>query len=328
MMVWLPVNPCSSKEHPVGTILVTGIAGGLAQRVAERLLSEGHTVIGVDYREVHHPVSKAIKVYRANYNKTIIEDVFKHHAFDVVLHLGRVGNLKESPGKRFDLNVVGSQKIMNLCNQHHVKRLVVLSTFHIYGAHHANHVPISEEDPLRAGLDFPQLGDAIQLDNMASTWVYQFPAVCTTVLRVTNVVGPNISNAMSSFLRKSTVPYVLGFNPMTQFIHEDDLTDAILATMNRYERGVFNVAGDALMPWRTALKLARAKIRPLPGAMVDVYITLAANSFPSYLVNFFKYPCVITDEKFRKTFDWAPKVPMDQTIWSTVREVREGKKSH
>ena len=59
----------------------------------------------------------ACATYRANYNKTGIEDVFKRHRFDAVLHLGRVGNLKESIGKRFDLNVVGSQKIMNLCVQ-------------------------------------------------------------------------------------------------------------------------------------------------------------------------------------------------------------------
>ena len=45
-----------------------------------------------------------------------------------LMGLGRVGNLKESMGKRFDLNVVGSQKVMNLCRDHKVRRLVVLSS--------------------------------------------------------------------------------------------------------------------------------------------------------------------------------------------------------
>ena len=148
--------------------LITGISGSLSRRVADRLLARGDTVVGVDYRKAPSDLDPRIRFYQANYNKTRIEDVFRHHSFSTVLHLGRVGNLKEGMGKRFDLNVLGSQKIMNLCLQSHVKRLVVMSTFHIYGAHPANHIPISEEDPLHAGADFPQIADAIQLDNMAS----------------------------------------------------------------------------------------------------------------------------------------------------------------
>ena len=41
-----------------------------------------------------------------------IADVFRRHKPQVVLHLGRVGNLRVSKDKRFDLNVVGSAKII------------------------------------------------------------------------------------------------------------------------------------------------------------------------------------------------------------------------
>src|SRR5689334_10247053 len=133
-------------------ILITGIAGGLARRVAELLTAQGHSLAGVDYRETEAlpPSLSNMIVYKANYNKTAIEDIFKRHSFERVLHLGRVGNLKESMGKRFDLNVVGSQKVMNLCRDTGVRRLIVMSTFHIYGAHPANHTPIHEDEPLRA----------------------------------------------------------------------------------------------------------------------------------------------------------------------------------
>ena len=91
------------------TTLITGFSGGLAQRVGELLKARGEEIVGVDYRDTDplSPSLDGVKVYRANYNKTIIEDIFRHHRFDRVLHLGRVGNLKESLGKRFDLNVVG-----------------------------------------------------------------------------------------------------------------------------------------------------------------------------------------------------------------------------
>ncbi|MCW8138394.1 MAG: NAD-dependent epimerase/dehydratase family protein, partial [Planctomycetota bacterium] len=178
--------------------LITGIAGGLAQRVAEKLNAGGEHVVGVDYRHVDGIEQRipGVSVYRASYNKTAIEDVFRRHDVRALLHLGRVGNLSESIDKRFELNVIGSQKLMSLCLQHEVESLVVLSTFHIYGAHPRNHVPISEDDPLRAGTEFPQIADAIQLDNMATTWIYQHRAVRTVVLRATNVVGPHIDNTM------------------------------------------------------------------------------------------------------------------------------------
>jgi UDP-glucose 4-epimerase len=306
----------------MATILVTGFSGGLAQRVAERLVRRGDEVVGVDYRQVHglEGALANVPVHRAQYHKTAIEDVFRTRPFDAVLHLGRVGNLREDVNKRFDLNVTGSKKLLDLCVQQKVKSLVVLSTFHIYGANPRNHVPISEEDLLQAGTEFPQIADAIQLDNMASTWVYKHPELRTVVLRPTNVVGPTVHNTISKFLRLPVVPHIVGFNPMTQFVHESDLADAIVASLDGNERGIFNIAGPAVLPWRTALEIAEARTFPLPETVAATYMTLAG--FPRYLLNFYKYPCVITDEAFRKAFAWKSNVDMRTTLVSTVAAAR------
>jgi UDP-glucose 4-epimerase len=215
---------------------------------------------------------------------------------------------------------MGSQKLMNLCLQHHVKSLVVLSTFHIYGAHPRNHIPISEDDPLQAGPEFPQIADAIQLDNMASTWVFKHPEVRTVVLRATNVVGPTVQNTISKFLRLPIVPHIIGFDPMTQFIHESDLAAAIVAALLGEARGVFNVAGPAVLPWKTALDIVDAKTFPLPATIAAAYMTIAG--FPRYLLNFYKYPCVISDDAFRRAFSWQPRVDIRTTLVSTVSSAR------
>jgi UDP-glucose 4-epimerase len=310
----------------VASILITGFAGALAQDVAETLVARGDSVVGVDYRTVGAlPKTLAnVPVHRASYNKTAIEDVFRASngapRFDAVLHLGRVGNLREDLGKRFDLNVMGSQKLLDLCLRYQVRSLVVLSTFHIYGAHPQNHVPISEEDPLRAGTEFPQIADAIQLDSMASTWIWRHPEVRTVLLRPTNVVGPRVHNTMSKFLRLPIVPHIIGFNPMTQFVHERDLADAIVAALDGRDRGIFNIAGPGVLPWRTALEIVEAQTFPLPSAVAMGYMRFAG--FPPYLANFYKYPCVITDEAFRKAFGWKSNVDLRTTLVSTVAEAR------
>ena len=304
------------------TVLITGINGGLSRMVGAALAAQGHEVVGVDYRPLEGGLEFEATTYQANYNKTRIEDVFRRHKPGLVLHLGRVGNLKVRMGKRFDLNVMGSAKVMQLCVKYGARRLVVLSTFHIYGAHPHNHTPIYEHEPLRAGSAFPQIADAIQLDGQASVWVYQHPEVQTVLLRPCNVVGPNLSNAMSRFLRQPRVPVTVGFNPMVQFIHERDIASAITAAAAGEAIGVFNVAGRSPVPWREALALTGARILPFPEAAAALYLKVAGAFkavLPSYLINFTKYPCVISDAAFREVFDWQPQVGERETIVSTAR---------
>lgn len=304
--------------------LITGIAGGLAGLVGRRLHRRGYEIIGIDYRPPR-VLDYPAQLYQASYNKTKIEDIFRRHPPSHVFHLGRVGNLKERPGKRFDLNVIGSRKVMDLCVRAGARRLVVLSTYHIYGAHPHNHIPIFEEDPLRAGPDFPQIADAIQLDNQALTWAYQHPELKTAVLRPTNVIGPAITNAMSRFLRLKVVPALMGFDPMTQFVHQDDLADVIERIGESDDVGVFNVSGPRAIPWRKALEIAGMSTVPVPSSVAMSYLRIAgavSHSFPPYLVRFFQYPCVISGEKIRRTVGWAPRIDAEDAVRETARSAR------
>jgi UDP-glucose 4-epimerase len=313
-----------SADGEARVALVTGMSGGLSQIVGRELAARGLEVIGVDYRPFAAPLDFVSKSYVANYNKTRIEDVFRRHRPGLVLHLGRVGNLKESMGKRFDLNVLGSRKVMDLALKYGVRRLVVLSTFHIYGAHPHNHTPIGEEDPLRAGTEFPQIGDAIQLDAQALLWTYRNPEVRTALLRPCNVIGPAIQNSMSRFLRQRALPSMLGFNPMVQVIHADDLARAILAVADADAIGVYNVAGDVPLPWREVLRLAGGRVLPVPSSFAELWLRVGAaftRTLPPYLLRFFMYPCVISDAALRKTFAWEPCIGNAEAIRSTVRGV-------
>jgi UDP-glucose 4-epimerase len=303
------------------TALITGIAGGLAQLVGAQLRQRGFGIIGVDYRPLAQPLDYEATIYQANYNKTRIEDIFRRHCPSHVLHLGRVGNLKIKMGKRFDLNVVGSTKLMELSLRYGAKRMLVLSTFHIYGAHASNHTPIHEEEPLRAGTEFPEIGDAVQLDNQAVIWIYRHPEVQTVLLRPCNVIGPDLQNAMSRFLRQPVIPVLMGFDPMVQFVFQSDLVSAILAATESDAVGVFNVAGHHPIPAQLAIDLTGAPQLPILSSIARLYLKVTGtfkSALPSYMVNFFKYPCIISDTSFRKTFNWAPTVDARQAVWRTV----------
>jgi UDP-glucose 4-epimerase len=71
-----------------------------------------------------------------------------------------------------------------------------------------------------------------------------------------------------------------------------------------------------VVPWRTALELAEVKTFPLPSSLAKAYVR-TFSPFPEYLVNFFKYPCVLTDRAFREASGWKPVVDLRETLWST-----------
>ena len=305
----------------MATVLVTGIAGSLARLTAEALVARGWDVVGVDYRPAPTDLPDNITFARASYNKTRIEDIVRHHKPEGILHLGRVGNLKVRMNKRFDLNVIGSAKLMEVALKHHMRRMVVLSTFHIYGAHPHNHIPIHEDEPLRAGTRFPQLADALQLDSQAVTWTYRHRSLRTAVLRPCNVVGPHIQNAISRYLRQRRVGYVLGFNPMWQFVHELVVVEALIRAWEGDAVGVFNVAGTGAMPVVDAMGLTGATRIPLPDPAVAFFLRMQRHfvpAFPPYLLDFFKYPCVIGDARFRQELGYEPTVGLAESIRSTV----------
>jgi len=300
-------------------VLITGIVGSLARLLANKLLERGDEIVGVDYRPRPLGLNADIKFYQGNYNKRIIEDVFRRHKPQKVLHLGRVGNLKTGANKRFDLNVMGSAKIMELSLEYDVERLVVFSTFHIYGAHPHNHIPIFENEPLRAAQTFPQLADAVQLDNQASMWVYRHRKLKTVVLRPCTVIGAHINNAFSKYLRRQTQTYMIGFSPMWQFIDETDMMDALQLAADSDAPGVFNVAGAGAVPLVAALELTGANLVPVPAPLAELVLNWSGSmTIPSYFLDFLKYPCVISDAAFRETFGYEPQISVEQSIRSTV----------
>lgn len=290
-----------SKE----TILVTGAAGPLARIVCERLQRPGVELVGADVRPMPEGVEFPGAFYQALYTQRKIDDVFRRHRPKALVHLGRIrGSEAGSFSHRYTQNVLGTQHILNdLCLSHGVERVVVLSTFHVYGAHQHNHILIREDEPLRATQTFPELADAVELDHAATTFLWRYRRVNTVVLRPANIVGPRLNNMISRLLRGDAAPVLMGYDPMIQFIHEQDCATAIERAIKGDTWGVFNVAGEGVVPWSVAVRLAGARPVPIPHVIAYSLVGLLARwrrSFPKHLIDYYRYPVVISDEAFRQ----------------------------
>jgi UDP-glucose 4-epimerase len=293
-------------------ILITGASGAIARLVAGAL-SPKYDLVGVDPRpapsETHFPGEFVI----ADYHSRKLDEVFKYHRFDAVMHLGRIReSQKYSPHYRFQMNVVGTQKLLDLCKVGEVKNLIILSTYHVYGAHRLNPLSLSEGAPLRASQSFPELADAVELDHAAVNFMWREREIRTTILRPTNVIGKHVRNTICSLLRSGVCPRVFGFDPLMQFIDEKDLARALILALEHSIPGVFNVTGEGVIALSHAIRRAEAVSVPIPplisASFVRVLSEVSRIPFPPYLVEYFKYPTVINDDAFRKAFGYTPKV--------------------
>ena len=299
-------------------VLVTGASGAIARLVASAL-SPKYEWVGVDPRpcqsETHFPGEFMI----ADYHSRKLDEVFKKHQFDAVLHLGRIReSQKYSPQYRFQMNVIGTQKLLELCRTNGVKNLVILSTYHVYGAHRLNPLVIGEDAPLRASQSFPELSDAVEMDHAATHFMWKVREVRTTILRPTNVIGKHVRNTICSLLRSGICPRVFGFDPLMQFIDEKDLARALILALENPVPGIFNVVGEGVIALSHAIRHAQAMAVPVPPVITASLVRLLAEvsriPFPPYLLEFLKYPTILSDDLFRKTFGYQPKVKTVQSL--------------
>ncbi|MBD3640959.1 MAG: SDR family oxidoreductase [Marinobacter sp.] len=302
-------------------ILVTGAAGALAQRVINQL-RDHCDLVAVDFREQVY-LGDDIPSYCIDFTKRVFEDLFRRYEFDGVIHLGRIQSSQLTRMRRYNANVLGTQKLLDLSHKYGIKRVVVLSTYHVYGAVAYNPALIDESAPLKAAGLSADLVDSVELENLANIYLWRYPELNITILRPCNIVGPGVRNTMSSLLGSENAPVLAGFSPMMQFIHIDDMADAIVKAYRKPVRGVFNVAPEDWVAYQHALRLCgcrRIPIPSIPPVLPNLILkTLKLKSFPSYLTAFFKYPVVIDGRAFAREFDFKPKRPLKE-IFRFYRE--------
>jgi UDP-glucose 4-epimerase len=308
-------------EHRRPHILITGAAGALAQQVIEQL-RDTCDLVAVDFREQVY-LGDDIPSYCIDFNKRVFEDLFRRYQFDGVIHMGRIMSSQLTRMRRYNANVLGTQKLLDLSHKYGIKRVVVLSTFHVYGAVAYNPALIDEAAPLKSAGLSADLIDSVELENLANIYLWRYPELNITILRPCNIVGPGVRNTISTLLASERAPVLAGFSPMMQFIHIDDMADAIVLAYKKPTRGVYNVAPQDWVAYQHALKLCGCKRIQVPSIppMVPKLIlgTLKLKSFPSYLMAFFKYPVVIDGRAFVNEFGFEPKRPLKE-IFRFYRE--------
>lgn len=215
-------------------ILVTGAAGFIGFYLSERLLQDGHEVLGLDNLNDYYDVN--LKTSRLNllkqhlafqFEKIALEDkadldnAFTDFKPDCVINLAAQAGVRysiENPSAYINSNLVGFGNILECCRHHKIGHLIFASSSSVYGANEST--PFKTSD----NVDHPMsLYAATKKANelMAHSYANLFNLPCTG-LRFFTVYGPWGRPDMAAFLFTKAI---LDDKPIQVFNNGDMLRD-------------------------------------------------------------------------------------------------------
>ncbi len=297
-------------------VLITGIAGGLGRLVARRL-RRSCDVIGAD-RERWTARLPELPFYQVDLRTRAFEDVFRTERPDAVVHLGFVRHFRGATQERYDVNVRGTRHLLDHCRRHGVGRVVVLSTSYVYGAMPENPSFMDEEHPLSASRNYPEIRDLVEVDTMVTSFMWQHVDIETSVIRPVPTLGYYVESTMASYLRARRVVVAMGFDPMMQFLHEDDLVEALAISVEKGVRGVYNLTGPGQVPLRVAIAETGGRPFPLPEPILRRYAERFMG-LPAGAIDFINFPCTIDGSRFVRDTGFHARVSLEETFRSLPR---------
>ncbi|MDC0742674.1 NAD-dependent epimerase/dehydratase family protein [Polyangium mundeleinium] len=311
----------SSREPSVESdrshlpVLITGICGRLGRRLARHLHRE-RPVIGIDRRSFEDK-PKDIVHHQVDIRRKKTQDVFRHERLAAVVHLGVMHDPRVDQAEHHSWNVVGLQRLLEYVAHYDVPKLVVLSSANVYGPRPDNPQFLTEDAPLLGGASFSEIRDLIEVDMLAQSFFWKRPRTETVILRPVHILGA-VRNAPSNYLRLPVIPTLLGFDPMVQVIHQDDVVSAIARALMPGARGIYNIAGPPPLPLSRLVGMTgRTRVAVPHGIAQGVVRKLwqyRATSFPAPEIDHIRYVCMVDDTRARTDLGYAHTHDITQTV--------------
>jgi len=298
-------------------VVITGISGRLGRIVARRLHHDlDYQIVGLDRRPMPGR-PKDIELHQVDLRSKKARDVFRVGDVDALIHLGVMHDPRARPAELYSWNIAGTTKLLEYCQAYRVPKVVLLSSANVYGPRPDNPQFLTEDAPLLASQRFPQMRDLVEIDHLVSTFLWRSQSTESVILRPVHIVGP-VHNAPSNYLRIERPPVLLGFDPMVQLIHYQDIADAIVAALQPSRRGIYNIVGPGEVPLSAVLKeLGREPVaipHPVARPILSIAFRLGISSFPVNELDFIRYVCMVDGSRAERELGFRPRFSLRETI--------------
>lgn len=288
-------------------ILVTGGAGFIGSHVSERLLNEGHQVISIDnFNSYYDPLLKRrnVKEIRAAYpdrfisveadirNAEAITRTFREQEPEAVIHLAAMAGVRpsiEDPALYMDVNMNGTQVILDACRLQKITNFIFASSSSVYGNN--KKVPFSETDNVDNPISpYAATKKAGELLCHAYAHLFGINIVC---LRFFTVYGPRqrpdlaIRKFTELLYKGGEIPFYGTGNTRRDYTFIGDIVDGVTkalfwnASQNPGNYAIFNLGEShtislaEMVACLEKVTKRKASLKRLPAQPGDVEITYA-----------------------------------------------------
>lgn len=284
---------------PVRSILVTGASGPLADRVRERLGGEATALVGDAPAELGGAGLGG---------------------YETIVDLGRVTGPPRPAlaADAVDPGVTATERLLGAAEKGGVRSLVHVSSAVVYGAWSDNAIPLTEEAALRPNPGVAEAAREAETERVIADWADAHPGVRVCVLRTATPLGPGVDSWLAQAVggRASLRPSDL--DPPRQFVHVDDLAEAVVLATRGDLSGVYNVAADGwiggeqvrvLGPGGPTLALPRR----VAGALSAWAWHLHLSRLPPEVSPLIEQPWVVANDRLRAE-GWTPSYTNEEAV--------------
>lgn len=290
------------------TVAVLGASGPVGRALLERLDADRavESIVGVDLTEPEMPVAK-LQFRTADVRDRLLPVALD--GADAVVHAALVPDPSPSEDTVFAINVSGTRNILDATDRAGARKLVVISSAAVYGAHPDNAVPLDEDAPLRANPDFGFAYQRQLVEELVAEWAALHPDVAVTVLRPAILLGPGVDHFVCRLLEAPRLLTVKGYEPPLQFAHVDDVAAAAHLAVSGDLRGPFNVAAEGWLSFDDVRHLLGKRTTAVPEtvAFETVGRLWAHHAVPTPpgVLHFLMHPWIVACDRLR-AHGWAP----------------------
>jgi UDP-glucose 4-epimerase len=249
-------------------VLITGLSTFWGGRVAQALEADPtvDVIVGLDRFEPTVELQRTEYV-RSDESYSILARIVKATKVDTIVHTFLVVDSTQMNTKTMhEINVIGTMNLFAAASapDSTVRSVLVKSSTLVYGSSAQDPTWFREETRRSSPARRPVERSLESVEGYVRDFAEDNPHVNVTLLRFSNVLGPDIVTPLSKALELPMVPALFGFDPRFQFVHEDDVVRSLMFVLDREVPGVYNVAGDGLLPWSEVAAICGKRIAWMP----------------------------------------------------------------
>lgn len=298
-------------------VLVTGAAGFIGSALCERLVSAGHRVIGYDNlsrgRREYLPPDAAL-VEGDIRDRERLQAAFESTRPECVVHLAAMHFIPEciaNPEATLEVNVGGTQRVLDACREARVSRLIFASSAAVYAP-----VETACEEEITPIGPLEVYGESKVRAERSVAEFHRKTGTPAVVLRLFNAVGrretnPHVIPHIFESLKKSDEIPLGNVAPKRDYVDTRDISDAIVSVLDGAGGlHVVNVGTGAARSVSDVVDLLQSILgRPLR-IMQEAARTRATE----------RMLLLASVDKIQRLSGWRARVPLEETLRDLVQE--------